>query len=277
VINDFVDEYLGGRTPNPCVRCNTHIKWEALLKRADMLGCDYIATGHYAKVKEEKGRFVVSKGLDEKKDQSYVLWGVSQECLSRTIFPIGGFEKSMIRQMASDAGFPELANKAESYEICFIPDNDYRRFLKKRSPELEDQLSGGKFIDKEGRILGEHRGYPFYTIGQRKGLELAVGHPMYVTKINPKDNTVILGPEEELERQDMWVRDVNLIKYSSLQGETEALTKIRYKDTGKLSTITQHGDRMHVSFYGNVKAIAPGQSAVFYEGDDVIGGGFIEK
>src|SRR5690606_22291488 len=140
----------------------------------------------------------------------------------------------------ADAGFPELANKAESYEICFIPDNDYRRFLKKRSPELEDQLSGGKFIDKDGHILGEHRGYPFYTIGQRKGLELAVGHPMYVTKINPKDNTVILGPEEELERQEMWVRDVNLIKYSALQGETEAVTKIRYKDAGKLSTITQH-------------------------------------
>jgi tRNA-uridine 2-sulfurtransferase len=277
VIDDFVDEYLAGRTPNPCVKCNTHIKWDALLRRADMLGCDYIATGHYAKVREENGRFVVSKGLDEHKDQSYVLWGVSQECLSRTIFPVGGFEKPLIRKMAAEAGFHELANKGESYEICFIPDNDYRSFLRKRSPELEEQLAGGKFMDKEGRVLGEHRGYPFYTIGQRKGLEIALGQPMYVTKINPADNTVILGAEEDLERQEMWVRDVNLIKYATLQGETEALTKIRYKDPGKMSTLTQHGNRMHVSFYGHVKAVAPGQSAVFYEGDDVIGGGFIEK
>ena len=277
VISDFVDEYLAGRTPNPCVKCNTHIKWEALLKRADMLGCDYIATGHYANVREENRRFVVSKGLDELKDQSYVLWGVSQECLSRTIFPIGGFEKPVIRKMAADAGFHELANKSESYEICFIPDNDYRRFLKKRTPELEDKLTGGKFLDKEGRILGEHRGYPFYTIGQRKGLEIALGQPMYVTKINPSDNTVVLGVEEDLQRHDMWVGDINFIKYASLHGETEALTKIRYKDTGRLSTITQHGNRVHVSFYGNVKAVAPGQSAVFYEGNDVIGGGFIEK
>lgn len=277
VIKDFVDEYLAGRTPNPCVKCNTLIKWEALLKRADMLGCDYIATGHYANVREENGRFIVSKGLDEIKDQSYVLWGVSQECLARTIFPVGSFEKPVIRKMAADAGFHELANKNESYEICFIPDNDYRRFLKKRNPELENKLTGGKFVDKEGKVLGEHRGYPFYTIGQRKGLEIAVGYPMYVTKINPADNTVVLGAEEDLQRYDMWVRDVNFVKYASLHGKKEALTKIRYKDKGTLSTITQHGDRVHVSFYGNVKAVAPGQSAVFYEGDDVIGGGFIEK
>ena len=277
VINDFVDEYLAGRTPNPCVKCNTHIKWEALLKRADMLGCDYIATGHYAKVREENSRFIVSKGLDDKKDQSYVLWGVSQKCLSRTIFPVGGFEKPLIRQMASEAGFHELANKAESYEICFIPDNDYRSFLRRRSPDLEEKLAGGKFMDKEGKVLGEHRGYPFYTIGQRKGLEIAVGHPLYVTGIEPATNTVFLGEEEDLERQDMWVRDVNLIKYSTLQGEKEVMTRIRYKDAGRMSTVTQHGNRVKVSFYGAVKAVAPGQSAVFYEGEDVVGGGFIEK
>ena len=153
VIDNFVDEYLAGRTPNPCVMCNTHIKWEALLKRADMLNCEFIATGHYAKVRELNGRYVISKGQDPTKDQSYVLWGVTQECLSRTMFPVGGMEKSAIRQMARDMGFHELANKSESYEICFIPDNDYRAFLKNRVPELETSLEGGNFIDKNGKIL----------------------------------------------------------------------------------------------------------------------------
>ncbi len=276
VIDNFVDEYLAGRTPNPCVMCNTHIKWEALLKRADMLGCDLIATGHYAKVREENGRYVISKGLDANKDQSYVLWGVTQECLSRTIFPIGGFEKSAIRQMAHDMGLHELANKSESYEICFIPDNDYRSFLKNRVKGLEEKLTGGNFIDAEGTVLGTHKGYPFYTIGQRKGLEIAVGEPMYVTEIVPQTNTVVLGSIENLQKQEMWVRNINLVKYASLDNSMDAVTKIRYKDIGTLSTLTQDGDRMHIVFHHKVKGVAPGQSAVFYEGDDVIGGGFID-
>lgn len=278
IISNFVDEYLAGRTPNPCVLCNTHIKWEALLKRADMLDCEFMATGHYAQVREEGGRFVVSKGLDHHKDQSYVLWGVSQENLSRTKFPLGGFRKSEIRQMALDAGFPELANKPESYEICFIPDNDYRNFLKRRRPGLEEEVKGGNYLDVEGNVIGKHEGYPFYTIGQRKGLGVAMGEPMFVTDIRPESNTVVLGTVDKLERTHMQVRDLNLQKVARLDGPTEALTKVRYKDPGTLSTISQTEDgRMDVDFFGKVKGIAPGQSAVFYEGNDVIGGGFIAR
>ncbi len=276
VIDNFVDEYLAGRTPNPCVMCNTHIKWEALLKRADMLGCEFIATGHYAKVREENGRYVISKGLDQSKDQSYVLWGVTQECLSRTIFPVGGLRKSVIREMAHEMSLHELANKSESYEICFIPDNDYRSFLKNRVEGLEEKLTGGNFIDREGTVLGKHRGYPFYTIGQRKGLEIALGEPMFVTEIVPQTNTVILGTIDDLQKQETYVRTINLVKYASLDKPMDAVTKIRYKDVGTSSTLTMDGDRMHVLFHHNVKGIAPGQSAVFYEGDDVIGGGFID-
>lgn len=277
VINDFVDEYLAGRTPNPCVRCNTHIKWEALLKRADMLGCEFIATGHYANVREENGRYVVSKGKDHHKDQSYVLWGVSQECLSRTLFPVGNFHKTEIRQMAMDMGFVDLANKSESYEICFIPDNDYRSFLKRRVEGIEEKLANGSFINSKGDFLGTHRGYPFYTIGQRKGLEIALGDPAYVIDIQPDTNTVVLGTFEELEKQDMWVKSINFIKIPSLDQPIEALTRIRYKDPGAYSTLTRAGDYVKVSFHKPVSAVAPGQSAVFYDGDDVIGGGFIAK
>lgn len=277
VIDNFVDEYLAGRTPNPCVMCNTHIKWEALLKRADMLKCEYIATGHYAKVRMENGRAVISRGLDHSKDQSYVLWGVSQECLQRTLFPVGGFTKARIKEMAREMDLHELANKSESYEICFIPDNDYRSFLRNRVEGLDDRLEGGNFIDSSGKILGKHKGYPFYTIGQRKGLDIAVGSAIYVTEIRPESNTVVLGPAEELQRSTMRVRNVNLVKFDSLQEPFEALTKIRYKDQGAISTIRQKGEYMDVTFHSTVSAIAPGQSAVFYDGEDVIGGGFIDQ
>jgi tRNA-specific 2-thiouridylase len=179
--------------------------------------------------------------------------------------------------MAREMGFHELANKPESYEICFIPDNDYRSFLKRRVPGIEEKLDGGLFINSKGEIIGKHRGYPFYTIGQRKGLEVAVGQPLYVTAINPESNTVVLGTEDELERHEMWVHDINLVKYLTLEGATEAVTRIRYKDKGKPSIIEQFDTKMKVIFHEPAKAIAPGQSAVFYDGDDVIGGGFIEK
>ena len=277
VIDNFVDEYLAGRTPNPCVLCNTHIKWEALYKRAEMLNCEYIATGHYAQVREENGRYVISRGIDHNKDQSYVLWGLSQDLLAKTLFPLGGFRKSEIRQMAMDRGFHELANKSESYEICFVPDNDYRSFLKNRVPGLEEKLADGKFVNSDGKELGKHKGYPFYTIGQRKGLEVAFGEPMYVTKIDPSTNTVVLGTFEELEKREMWVRDVNLVKYAHVDDGTEVLTKIRYKDPGTPSSISMHDNLMQVVFHKNVNAVAPGQSAVFYEGEDLVGGGFILK
>lgn len=277
VIDNFVEEYLAGRTPNPCVLCNTHIKWEALLKRADKLDCEFIATGHYANIrKEENGRYVVSKGVDEHKDQSYVLWGVSQENLSRTLLPLGGYKKSEIRQMALQMGQAELAQKSESYEICFVPDNDYRSFLKHRVKGLEEQVDGGDFVLTDGTVVGQHKGYPFYTIGQRKGLGIALGEPVYVTKIIPGTNTVVLGRKEELNRTETTVRNLNLVKYSSLEQPVEAVTKIRYKDAGAWSTIAQEGGKMRVSFHHAVSGIAPGQSAVFYEGSDLIGGGFLE-
>ena len=276
VIENFVDEYLAGRTPNPCVLCNTHIKWRALLKRADALGCDFIATGHYAKIREHNGRFVVSKAVDETKDQSYVLWGLQQDLLSRTILPLGPYRKTEIRQMAFDYGYPELAKKSESYEICFVPDNDYRGFLKRNVEGLEERVNGGNFVDKDGNILGKHKGYPFYTIGQRKGLDIALGRPVFVTKIDPDTNTVVLGDEEDLEQNEMMVGKLNLIKYDTITPGMEAVTKIRYKDKGALSNIYPEAGSMRVKFYDHVKGIAPGQSAVFYEGDDVLGGGIIQ-
>ncbi len=278
VIENFVEEYLAGRTPNPCVMCNTHIKWRALLKRADAMNCDFIATGHYANIHQHaKGRYFLSKGLDETKDQSYVLWGLQQDLLSRTILPLGNYHKTEIRQMALDFGYPELAKKSESYEICFVPDNDYRGFLKHRVEGLEEQVSGGWFVDKHGLKLGQHKGYPFYTIGQRKGLDIALGKPVYVTAIEPSTNTVVLGDEEDLQQSEMMVTKMNWQKYDSVEDEMKVLTKIRYKDKGALSSLYNVDGNISVRFYENVKSIAPGQSAVFYEGDDVIGGGVIQR
>jgi tRNA-specific 2-thiouridylase len=278
VIENFVDEYLAGSTPNPCVMCNTHIKWRALLKRANALGCDHIATGHYAKVRmHDNGRYVISKGKDATKDQSYVLWGLDQELLSRTIMPLGIYHKTEIRQMAFDMGYPELAKKSESYEICFVPDNDYRGFLKRKVEGLEEKVAGGNFINKEGKIIGKHRGYPFYTIGQRKGLEIAMGRPVFVTKIIPESNTVVLGDADDLDENTMTVGKLNMGKYDTITPGMEAIGKIRYKDSGSLCNMYPENDVLRVSFYENVKGIAPGQSAVFYEGDDVIAGGVIQR
>lgn len=278
VINNFVEEYLAGRTPNPCVMCNTHIKWEALLKRADALDCEFIATGHYAIVNHgDNGRHYLSKGIDEKKDQSYVLWGVSQELLSRTILPLGGYRKTEIRQMAADFGYPELAKKNESYEICFVPDNDYRGFLKRNVDGLEQKVDGGWFLDKNGNKLGQHKGYPFYTIGQRKGLNIALGHPMYVTEIHPENNTVVLGDEEDLSHNNMVVDQLNWMKLDGIEDGFESLTKIRYKDGGTMSHLYNEDGAIRVEFYEDTKSIAPGQSAVFYDGNDVVGGGIIRR
>ena len=277
VIENFVEEYLAGRTPNPCVMCNTHIKWRALLKRANAMDCDFIATGHYAKVREENSRFVISKGLDETKDQSYVLWGLQQDLLSRTLLPLGGFRKTEIRQMAHDFGYPELAKKSESYEICFVPDNDYRGFLKRKVEGLEEKLADGHFVDRSGKVLGKHKGYPFYTVGQRKGLDIALGKPAFVTEIIPETNTVVLGEEEDLNRTEMTVGKINMIKYDHIPEGMESNVKIRYKDKGSLATLHPVDNQVKVRFYADAKGVAPGQSAVFYEGDDVIGGGTINR
>ncbi|MBY0536917.1 MAG: tRNA 2-thiouridine(34) synthase MnmA [Chitinophagaceae bacterium] len=278
VIDNFVEEYLAGRTPNPCVMCNTHIKWRALLKRADALDCEFIATGHYAKrFQHSNGRYYVSKAVDETKDQSYVLWGLQQDLLSRTLLPLGPYRKTEIRQMAHDYGYPELAKKHESYEICFVPDNDYRGFLKRKVEGLEEKVNGGNFVDKSGNILGKHKGYPFYTIGQRKGLDITFGKPVYVTGIQPETNTVVLGDEEDLNKNEMIVSKINWVKYEGVEDGFEATTKIRYKDGGTMSHLYNHEKGIEVKFYQDAKGVAPGQSAVFYEGDDVVGGGIIQR
>jgi tRNA-uridine 2-sulfurtransferase len=275
VISNFIDEYMAGRTPNPCVVCNKLVKWSDLLEKADQLNCDYIATGHYAVLMNENERFFLRKGADDSKDQTYVLWGLSQEHLSRTIFPLGNFLKSDIKEMAVRFGLPRIAQKKESYEVCFIPDNDYRSFLKHRIEGLEEKVDGGNFISTDGKIIGKHHGYPFYTIGQRKGLEVAVGHPLYVNKINPEDNSVVLGERSDLMRNELHAKSLNLMKYEDFTALDHIVTKVRYKDHGSLSKLEKTDDVIHVRFDDDVSAITPGQSAVFYEGDDLIGGGII--
>lgn len=283
VIDHFTGEYLEGRTPNPCVLCNTHIKWDALLRRADRLDCESIATGHYANIRQMEGgladgRYVISKGIDAWKDQSYVLWGVSQESLSRTKLPLGYLHKSEIREMAKQRGFIDLVNKSESYEICFVPDNDYRGFLKRRIPGLEAEVAGGNFVYQDGTVLGQHEGYPFYTVGQRKGLGIALGRPVFVTEIRKDSNEVVLGDLPDLYRDGMVVGKLNMQKYASLDQPLETVTKVRYKHEGTPAKIVQEApDRIRVDFHDGVNGIAPGQAAVFYEGDDVVGGGWIMK
>ena len=279
VIDRFVDEYTSGRTPNPCVLCNTHIKWAALLRRADNLGCDYIATGHYANVREENGRYVISKGKDHDKDQSYALWGVQQKHLERTIFPLGKYRKTEIRQIAEDFGLLNVANKPDSYEICFIPDNNYHRFLNDRVDGLEERVAGGNFVDKYGKIVGKHKGFPYYTIGQRRGLDIALGYPVYVTDIDPVNNVITIGEKEDLISTTCKAKELNLVKYDSVPGGTmDIVGKIRYNDVGASGTITQvSDDEIKVHFPAGREAITPGQAIVCYEGDDVVAGGWIHK
>ena len=278
VIERFTEEYLAGRTPNPCVLCNTHIKWDALLRRADDLGCAYIATGHYARVREEDGRYVLSCGLDLNKDQSYALWGLPQEQLARTIFPLGHYKKSRIRELAEKFGLKAVAQKPDSYEICFIPDNNYRRFLRDRVPGLEQRVSNGPIILSDGTEVGRHKGYPFYTIGQRHGLNLALGYPVYISAIDPETNTITVGPREELLQQALVANKINLVKYPTILEEQPAMAKIRYKDPGAPCLVHQTADdELQVSFMDSRAAITPGQSVVVYEGEDVLAGGWIQR
>lgn len=277
VITNFIQEYMAGRTPNPCVICNRTIKWGEVAKKADELGCKYIATGHYAQIGEQNGRYFLIKGADEHKDQTYFLWQLSQEDLKRTLFPLGQLTKDEVRKIALGKGYEKISKKRESQEICFISDNDYRRFLREQNPGIEKQAKPGNFVDMNGKILGQHQGYPFYTIGQRKGLVIALGHPAYVVDINAETNTVALGEREDLNKKTVWIDHINLMKYPHIEGELEVITKIRYNNQGTLSRISQHQDQIKIEFYQPTWAVAPGQSAVFYEGNDLVGGGIIIK
>lgn len=278
VIQKFEQEYLAGRTPNPCVLCNRTIKWEELITKSRSLGADCIATGHYARVRRDEGtgRYLLSRGADNAKDQSYALWGLTQESLGRTRFPLAELTKPEVRELAADMKIP-TARKGESFEICFIPDNNYERFLKERHPGLERRVEGGEVV-LDGKVIGKHRGYPFYTIGQRKGLGVATGEPVYVTGIDAAHNRIRIGRGEELLHRELLGRDANMIKYGDLVSPLRLRARIRYLDAGAAATAFPVGDgRIRVVFDEPRRAITPGQSVVLYEGDDVVGGAVIDS
>jgi tRNA-uridine 2-sulfurtransferase len=278
VIDNFTNEYLAGRTPNPCVICNRKIKWEELIKKALALNAQYIATGHFAKVSyhEKRKRYILSKGKDESKDQSYALWGLTQESLSKTIFPLGELTKIEVRELARKFGL-KTASKGESFEICFIADNNYERFLKEQVPNLENKVGGGDIIF-EGKVVAKHRGYPFYTIGQRKGIGTAFGEPVYVTEIDATNNTIKLGREEDLLHKGLIANQINWISVADIQEGLRVLVKIRYKDEGS-NGVPQRidSDRIRIIFDDPKRSITPGQSVVMYDGNEIVGGGIIEK
>ncbi|MCX8111724.1 MAG: tRNA 2-thiouridine(34) synthase MnmA [Bacteroidia bacterium] len=278
VIDHFVSEYLAGRTPNPCILCNTYIKWDALLRRSKQLRCEAIATGHYARIGYEGGRYFVQRAVDLTKDQSYVLWGLSQEVLSQTLFPLGELTKARTRALAAEWGLSRVADKKDSYEICFIPEGDYRQFLRKKAPSFIESLKGGVIRHVEGYVVGTHEGYPFYTIGQRRRLP-ALGRPHYVIDIQPETNTIVIGPEEYLTQRVLIMREVVWHRYPSLPYEGYPVRiKVRHMDPGHEGRLYTLSDgRIKAVFAEGVKAITPGQAAVAYEGDSVVVGGWIER
>jgi tRNA-specific 2-thiouridylase len=276
VISNFIDEYLHGRTPNPCVLCNKAIKWGELLKKAESFGADYIATGHYAKVNFENGRYFISKADDSAKDQSYALWQLSQDSLSRTLFPLGSYVKPEIRRIAGELGL-KSADTPDSQEICFVPEDNYSELLTLRLPHLKEQVVNGDIIYKDN-IVGKHKGYPFYTIGQRRGLNIALGKAVYVSKIDPDKNIIYVDDEDKLYNSEFEAESINLMKLSAIEGKLSVNAKIRYKDTPSPALIEQISPgTILVKFEQPKKSITPGQSAVFYDGEDVIGGGIISK
>ena len=277
VIENFVNGYLSGLTPNPCVVCNKTIKWGKMLEEADKLNCRYLATGHYAQVVFENGRYFLRQGVDKTKDQTYFLWTLTQENLARTIFPLGLLTKTEVREIARKNNYEKLASKRESQEICFIPDDDYRSFLRERVSDIDNKIGHGDFIDTTGKIIGKHKGYPFYTIGQRKGLEIAMGYPVYVLKIDADNNIITLGTRDELLSNELVITNINLMKYAKIPDNMEAVCKIRYNNQGESCIINQKDDKIYIRFKNLVSAITPGQSAVIYEGDDVVAGGIIVK
>jgi len=279
VIQNFVQEYLSGRTPNPCILCNRMIKWGVLWQRAQELGATYLATGHYARIiyDSDQNRYLLKRAVDRSKDQSYALWGLDQERLRVTLLPVGEFTKTRVRQIARALGLKTF-QKPESQEICFVPDNDYARFLRDWVPDLEQRLSGGEIYDTEGRLLGYHHGYPFYTIGQRRRLGIAVGRPLYVTEIDPQRNRLIVGEAQHLYRRVLLARNANWIAFDTLKEPIRAFTKIRYRDPGSDAWVIPHSDgQIRVEFDQPQRAITPGQSVVFYDGDILLGGAIIER
>ena len=274
VIDYFVQEYLNGRTPNPCIACNRFVKWEALLDRSLKIGADYIATGHYARVEQlPNGRFAIRNSVTAAKDQTYALYNLTQEQLSRTLMPVGDHTKEEIREIAERIGLP-VAQKKDSMEICFIPDHDYAAFIEKTAKRVPP---AGNFVDQDGTILGRHRGITHYTVGQRKGLNLSMGRPVFVTEIRPETNEVVIGDERQVFSDSLVCSNVNWMAVDGLHGEEmEAVVKIRYSHKGAPCRLRELPDgRVECRFETPQRAVTPGQAAVFYQEDHVVGGGTI--
>tara|TARA_Y100000996_G_scaffold335422_1_gene271918 strand:- start:1804 stop:2889 length:1086 start_codon:yes stop_codon:yes gene_type:complete len=274
VVDNFVDEYLNGRTPNPCVRCNSFIKWDTFIEQAEVLGAKYIATGHYAQIEKRNKNYFIKQGVDERKDQSYVLWGIPKETLSRTILPLGGLTKEEVRQIARDNKL-ETAEEPESMEICFIADNNYKRFINEYAPDKVAKIKDGKTLNEDGDKIGNNDGYINYTIGQRKGIGLTSPNPLYVKEINPKNNTIVVSEKKSLLKNICKVQNLNwLIEKPKLPHNT--LCQIRYNGNKSQGIITQEGKDFIVNFKDPQLAITPGQSIVFYSDNILTGGGIIK-
>ncbi len=274
VIDYFVDEYLAGRTPNPCIACNRYVKWESLLRRSLGIGADYIATGHYARIaRTPEGRYAVRSCVTDKKDQTYALYSLTQEQLARTLMPVGEYTKEQIRDIAGREGFA-VAHKPDSQEICFIPDHDHAAFIER---EAGERVPGsGNFVTAQGEVLGRHQGITHYTVGQRKGLNLAMGHPVFVTGIRRETNEVVIGEAEDVFGDTLYCNKLNFMGMADLPRPREVLAKIRYAHGGERCVIEQvEEDVIKCSFLAPVRAITPGQAVVFYEDGYVLGGGCI--
>ncbi len=282
VVNDFVEEYLRGRTPNPCIHCNDRIKFGFLLRKAVELGAKALATGHYARIvraphvphRKEK-RYLLLRGKDRNKDQSYFLFTLTQEQMDKVIFPLGGKFKAEVRQQALKLGL-RVAEKPESQEVCFIPDDDYRRFLEARKGK--GILKPGEIVDRQGKVLGLHQGLHSFTIGQRRGLGIASSSPYYVLALDCESNRVVAGRKDELQAFGLVAGGMNWISFLELEGEVEALVQIRYRHPGVPAVISPLGEgKVRADFQIPQKSVTPGQAAVFYRGDEVLGGGWIQR
>lgn len=273
VIDYFMDEYLHGRTPNPCIACNRYVKWESLLKRSLDIGADYIATGHYAQVEQlPNGRYALRKSAAAAKDQTYALYNLTQEQLSRTLMPVGAYTKEQIRMFAEELNL-QVAHKPDSQEICFVPDQDYARFIEENA---HVKIPEGNFVWTDGTVIGRHKGITHYTIGQRKKLGIAMGRPVVVTRICPETNEVVIGETADVFSRTLRANRLNWMSVEGLSGETRFLAKIRYNHSGAMCTVRMAGeDEVECTFDEPVRAVTPGQAVVFYDGDYVAGGGTI--
>ena len=275
VIDYFIDEYSKGKTPNPCIACNRYVKWESLLNKALCLDADYIATGHYARIVKnpQNNRYTIKTANTEAKDQTYALYNLTQFQLEHTLMPIGEYTKDEVRQIARDIGLV-VADKPDSQDICFVPDGDYAKFIRENS---DLKIKKGNFVDINGNILGKHQGITNYTIGQRKGLGISFGKPMYVSEIRADKNEIVLTDNEGLFKKSVLIKDFNFMCVEDIEGEVEVMGKLRYSQKQAPCIIRKKGDMVEAIFKDAQRAVTPGQAAVFYSGDYVLGGGIIYK